>query len=187
MPRDPSFHRTLAVMSRDAAILAEIDTAFGDAERPEHFTDHAHCDECAEHDALLRARDRDSLRQEDVGNPGWDPICFCSASGIAYYFPALARLALAEPTPTRGWYADQLLFHLYYGFTENRFFQYCSVAQRLVVSRLIGHMIESRAAVIDSYAAADEFLRCHELWRDARPVDAGAAPPVGGGPPHFKP
>lgn len=161
-------------MSTDAATLAEIDTVFGDVERPEHFTDFSHCEECAEHDALLRERDRESLRFEDIGNPGWDPICFCSASGIAYYFPALARLALAEPTPTQGWYADQLLFHLYSGYTENRFFQYCSIAQRQAVSRFIGHIIETRASVIDTYAAADEFLRCHELWRDAQPIVPGA-------------
>ena len=46
---------------------------------PDHFTDYTHCCECAEHDELLRARDRETLALEDVGNAGWDPICFVTA------------------------------------------------------------------------------------------------------------
>lgn len=148
----------------DAAILASIETAFGRIERPEHFTDFTHCEERKEHDDLLRTRDRESLGIEDVGNPGWNPICFCSANGIAYYFPALARLALSEFTPSQGWYGSQLIFHLYSGFLDNRFFQYCSVAQRQTVAKFIAHIIETRSSVIDSYGSADDFLRCHELW-----------------------
>lgn len=156
-------------MSTDAAILAEIDSAFGSVERPEHFTNFAHCEECAEHDELLRMRDRESLCLEDVGNPGWDPICFCSPTGIAYYFPALARLALAERISEQcDWYGNQLLFHLYSGFTDNAFFHYCNVAQRQAVARFVAHTIETRAPLIDRYSAADDFLRCHELWDDAQ-------------------
>jgi hypothetical protein len=156
-------------MSTDAAILSEIDTAFGTVERPEHFTNFTHCEECAEHDELLRTRDRDTLRIEDVGNPGWDPICFCSPNGIAYYFPALARLALAEQSlETYDWYGNQLLFHLYSGFTDNAFLQRCNIAQRQVVARFLAHIIETRAPLIDLYASADDFLRCHELWNDAQ-------------------
>jgi hypothetical protein len=156
-------------MSSDAAILAEIDAAFGSVERPEHFTNFAHCEECAEHDELLRMRDRETLCVEDVGNPGWDPICFCSPIGVAYYFPTLARLALAEQKPEQcDWYANQLLFHLYSGFTENAFFLHCSLVQRQAVARFVAHIIETRASIIDLYSAADDFLRCHKLWSDAQ-------------------
>jgi hypothetical protein len=55
-------------MKTDADILAEIDAAFAAVEQPEHFTD-----------------------------PGWDPIAFASPQGMAYYFPALARIALSQP------------------------------------------------------------------------------------------
>src|SRR5262245_43226978 len=105
-------------MPTDAQILTAIDAAFGAWPRPQHFTDYRHCCECAEHDELLRSRDRSTLLQADVGNAGWDPICFCSAEGIAYYFPALARFALAEPVPELDWYGWQLIFHLYYGAAE---------------------------------------------------------------------
>jgi hypothetical protein len=154
-------------MSSDQAILAEIDAAFGDVPRPEHFTNYTHCCECAEHDELLRSRNRETLSIEDVGNPGWDPLCFCSAEGIAYYFPALARLALADPPYGFGWYGEQLLFHLYSGFRENSFFRFCSAAQRSAVARFLEHIIETRTEAIDEGASDHDFLRCHELWSDA--------------------
>jgi len=156
----------LDVMSTDADVLAEIDAAFGSASRPEHFTNYEHCCECAEHDELLRSRTRETLQIADVGNPGWDPICFTSPEGFAYYLPALARLALAPPSPDYGWYADQLLFHLYSGFKDNAYYRHCSAKERAAVAHLLEHLIETRAALIDEYVASDEFLRCHELWND---------------------
>jgi hypothetical protein len=155
-------------MGTDNAVLAEIDAAFAGVERPEHFTDYTHCAECAEHDALLRARTRETLGIADVGNPGWDPLAFCSPAGIAYYFPALARLALAGPNPVDdSWYADQLLFHLHYGQAENAFFQFCTPPQRRAVARLLAHLSATRTSLIDRNASADEFLQCRQLWGDA--------------------
>jgi hypothetical protein len=87
-------------MDAEAQLSAQIDAAFGGVERPVHFTTYTHRCECAEHDELLRARDRDTLSIADVGNPGWDPICLTSPQGIAYYFPALARLPLPRPAAT---------------------------------------------------------------------------------------
>jgi hypothetical protein len=96
----------------DTEALGILDAAFGPCPRPEHFTNDKHCEECAEHDELLRNRDRDTLTVADVGNPSWDPICFISGEGFNYYFPTLARLALADPADGHGWYFEQLLFHL---------------------------------------------------------------------------
>ena len=150
-------------------MLALIDIEFVSVPRPEHFTNHSHCCECAEHDQLLCSRDRNTLRVEDVNNPGWDPLCFCSPEGFAYYFPSLVRFALAEIKSQSGWYGDQFLFHLYSGFNENQFYRYCAPSQRRAVSVLLAHLIETRAEVIEAFAAPDEFLRCHELWSDAQP------------------
>jgi hypothetical protein len=155
-------------MTADSDILAEIDAAFGSVGRPEHFTEYTHCCECAEHDELLRSRNRETLSIEDVGNPGWDPLCFSSPDGMAFYFPTLARFALAEPQPGYGWYADQLLFHLYAGFTYNRFFGYCSPTQRQAITHFLAHLIETRPGLIDEGFSTDDFLRCHELWSDSR-------------------
>jgi hypothetical protein len=38
--------------------------------KPEHFTNHCHCCECAEHDATLLACDVDSISLQQLGNPG---------------------------------------------------------------------------------------------------------------------
>lgn len=149
-------------MNSDAAILTRIDHAFGGAPRPEHFTDYTHCSECAEHDALLLSRDRSTLRVEDVINPGWDPLCFCSAEGLAYFFPALARFTL-QGSPA-DWYGVQLVFHLFYGNKDNRFYLYCTPMQRQAVSALVTHLINTRTAIIDACMVSDDFLRCHELW-----------------------
>lgn len=153
----------------DDKVLAIIDEAFGATQRPEHFTNYTHCCECTEHDEFLRERTRETLTVEDVGNPGWDPLCFTSPNGIAYFFPALARLALEEPTCDYGWYANQLLFHLYSGLKENKFYKFCNEKQRVAVAYLLAHIIESRSSLVEEYAATDEFLRCHELWATANP------------------
>lgn len=149
-----------------ASLIAAIDAAFAIVERPAHFTDFTHCCECAEHDALLRSRDRGTLCLEDVGNPGWDPLCFCTAPGLAWYFPALARLALAECRPGAAWYGEQLQFHLGYGDCDNRLLAYFDDVQRDAVARFLAHLIATRAALIDDCGMADDFLRCHALWSD---------------------
>lgn len=148
----------------EAQVLKRIDAAFGPAPRPEHFTNDRHCCECAEHDALLCSRDRQTLSLPDVGNPGWDPICFITPAGMAHYFPTLAPLALAPPDPDYGWYADQLLFHLYWGSRDNAFFQFCNSTQRAAVAELLSVLIEQHPELIDDSGSADEWLRCWALW-----------------------
>jgi hypothetical protein len=156
--------RPLEADARETEVLKAIDAAFGSVERPEHFADHRHCCECFEHDALLLSRDRDTLTHDDVGNPGWDPICFASAQGFAYYLPSLARLALRPPDKERGWYGDQLHFHLYSGFRDNKLYAWVNDAQRQAVAAFLAHLIETRADLIQDYSMDDVFLRCHELW-----------------------
>ncbi|MDH4607102.1 hypothetical protein [Pseudomonas sp. BN102] len=149
-------------MPTDAQILAAIDAAFGDCPRPEHFTNYRHCCECAEHDELLCSRDRSTLQHADVGNAGWDPICFCSPEGIAYYLPALVRFALDEPGEHLDWYGWQLVFHLYQGAAYNVFLNHCDASQRQAVAALLAHLVETRAELLEM--EADDVLRAHEIW-----------------------
>ena len=88
--------------------LADVDEAFGAAEKPMHFCNYLRCYECEAHDNLLRWRSRDTLAIDDVGHFYWNPIAFISPQGMAYYFPSLARFALSEPTYQYGWYGNQL-------------------------------------------------------------------------------
>lgn len=145
-------------MTSDAEILTGLRQAFAACPRPDHFTDQNHCDECSDHDQTLLARDLDTLSLADVGNPGWDPICFITDEGFRYYFPALARLALTET------YVDQLLFHLTYDGPRNRRVLACSPAQRRAVSALLRHILETRAQLVDEYHCGDELLQAIEYW-----------------------
>jgi hypothetical protein len=161
-------------MLGDAPVLEVIDTAFRSAVKPEHFTNYEHCEECAEHDETLRLHDRDTLKVEDIGNPGWDPLCFASPEGKAYYFPALARFALAPPTYEYSWYGDQLLFHLTSGGQHNEFLACCSPEQRHAVARLVEHVVTTRASAPDVLSSQDELLQAHELWSTYRPASSAA-------------
>ncbi len=55
------------------------------ASKPEHFTNFNHCEECEEHDQTLLVADIDTIDLGDLGNPGWDPICFAFPEGKKYY------------------------------------------------------------------------------------------------------
>jgi hypothetical protein len=101
---------------------------------------------------------------------GWDAVTFCMPEAKAYLFPRLARLALAEPDGKYGWYGPQLLNHLYAAYDYNDLWQYSNAEQRLAIAGLLDFIINTRSALIDSYAYADEFLRCHELWSNAQPI-----------------
>jgi hypothetical protein len=87
-------------------VLVAIRRAFADVPRPEQFTDCRHRADRAEHEETLRAHTPDTISLEQVGNPGWDPICFVTIEGFKYFMPGLARLALA-----RGYIAE-FLFQL---------------------------------------------------------------------------
>jgi Family of unknown function (DUF6714) len=150
----------------DAFIIQSVQQAFVKRRRPSHFTNYKHCEECAEHDEVLRSRDIHSLRIDDVGNPGWDPICFTSPEGFAYYIPAFVRLALAEPVEPYGWYGSQLLFHLCSDGRRNERILACTFEQRRAVVAFLCHLVETRSHLADRYYCSDELVRAIEYWSD---------------------
>ena len=155
-----------APMPSDASILQTVRQAFAKRRRPEHFTNYKHCEECAEHDEVLRSRDIYSLRIEDVGNPGWDPICFTSAEGFVYYLPALVRLALAEPVEPHGWYGDQLLVHLCSDGRGNKRVLACTVSERRAIVAFLQHLAETRSQLADCYHCSNGLFHAIEYWSD---------------------
>ena len=148
----------------DAEALERIREAFASAARPERFTDREHCCECAEHDDLLRARDLDSLKVEDVGNAGWDPICFATDEAFWYFFPALSRLALEEPTTEWGWYFEPLLFHLTYESSSNRRLRAATERQRAAAVLLLRHVEATRPALVADYDCGEPLQQALSLW-----------------------
>lgn len=131
-------------------------------DRPVHFTDYLHCEECREHDETLRAATPDTIGIEELGNPGWDPLCFCSDHGIKYYFPALIRLCM--DTVEEEFYFEQLLFHLQYAGEQNRILLSCSDEQREFVASFIEFMIDSWPDKLDDFYASESALSAYELW-----------------------
>ncbi len=160
--------------SSDADILAQVLAAFRDCPRPEHFTDYDHCDECAEHDEVLRSRDVESLTRGDAGQMGWDPITFTSEAGAAYYFPALARLTL-EGESDLGWYGPQLLWHLSYEGSCNRLLSYFSSQQIAAVRLLLRQIEREHAQLVEANLCADDLQRAISIW-EYRDEDAHQAP-----------
>jgi hypothetical protein len=150
-------------MGEPDRIIAAVYGAFGSCPKPEHFCNPSHCEECATYDALLRARDRNSITLDDLENHIDDPFCFCSPQGLAYYFPALARFALLPPDAEGDWYAERLAFHIYYGNIFNEFFLACSATQRQAVADLLAHLVESIPAGVDDESAS-HVQRAHTLW-----------------------
>ena len=141
--------------------IAEAIRVF-DVPRPEHFTDYNHCEECAEHDETLCNEDYGTISLEELGNPGWDPLCFCHAEGLKYYMPGLIRLCI-ESLDDR-FYFSQLLFHLEYKGENNRLFNSCSDEQKRFVADFIHHMINDYAGKLEDHFAADDALRAYDLW-----------------------
>ena len=153
-------------MTSDADILQRVQQGFAGCQRPEHFTDFTHCEECAEHDEVLLSRDLHTLQIDDVGNPGWDPICFITPEGFAYYLPALARISLAEPDGAHDWYGGQLLFHLCHDGRGNKRVLACTPEQRCLVVEFLEHLTETRTSLAEREMAADRLFEAIEIWSD---------------------
>lgn len=131
-------------------------------QKPEHFTNYLHCKECAEHDETLLKNDCDSISLEELGSPGWDPICFSHAKGKVYYTPAFVRLTL-ESMDTEP-YMDQFLFHLEGDGKNNDYFMACSKAQRQFIAQFLEYLIDEYSDVIDECMLANNIVRTHEVW-----------------------
>jgi hypothetical protein len=151
----------------DEEALRVLGDAFGVVDRPERFTDHPGCCECAEHDATLQQRDHTSLSHDDVGSAAWNPITMCTPDAFAYWLPALARIALAQEHERWGWYGEQLFrWELAWDGPRNQRWAYCTPEQRRAVALLLEHVIESRAELVREYGIEDAILRVFETWSD---------------------
>lgn len=130
--------------------------------RPEHFTDYTHCCECRDHDETLQGTDIDTIGMEELGNPGWDPICFATPEARLYYLPALIRLSL--DTMHGDCYLAQLLFHLRWDGPDNDFFQRCNPEQRRYIARFLEYAIETYPQELDDAFCADDALAALQIW-----------------------
>ena len=113
---------------------------------------------------MLVSNDVDSIGLDELGNPGWDPICFCTSEGFLYYMPALIRLTL--DTIDGNQYLDQFLFHLIGDGRDNRRVVACNNEQRAFVARFIEYLIENHTERIEeALCYSDDVLKAHDIWR----------------------
>jgi hypothetical protein len=96
--------------STEEVLVETLRRLFPLSNRPSVFTDRNHCEECSEHDDTLQGCDPEYISLDEVGNPGWDPICFINPQGFLYFMSGLARLALVFTDDS--YYIGQFIFHL---------------------------------------------------------------------------
>ena len=149
----------------EASLIEEGYRLFASCSRPQHFTNHTHCCECAEHDETLNCYDRDNISREALGNGGWDPVTFTTEAGFKYYFPALVRVALTATGDD--YYLDQFLFHLNYKGDENRFWLAFNKEQRDFTHNVLLHLLDSRAEEIEVNMNSDDLMTAIALWSSA--------------------
>jgi hypothetical protein len=133
--------------------------------KPEHFSNYQHCCECHEHDQVLLGHDIDSIGLDQLGNPGWDPLCFSNVEGLKYYFPSLVRLTVDTIDSPRERYLSQFLFHLIKDGPGNNFVVSCTPQQRKFVAGFLEYLIENFGTEINEEVfSADDILKAHEIW-----------------------
>ncbi len=142
----------------DDDLIREALILFPESGRPAHFTDRDHCDECREHDDTLLAHTRETISFDQLGYPGWDPICFVNEAGFKYYFPAMVRLALGGTGET--YYLDQFLFHI----TQNTRCNNFNEAQAAFVLKFLEYLLENRSDEIDDQLDGDDLLNAMVHW-----------------------
>jgi hypothetical protein len=131
-------------------------------EKPAHFTNYLHCEECEEHDQTLLNHDIDTISLDELGSPAWDPICFCSDEGKQYYLPALVRLCLESMDDD--FYFAQLLFHLEADGPKNSFYLSCNNEQRRFIFQFIEFIITEHSDELEQSFSVDEAFRAREIW-----------------------
>ena len=131
--------------------LAAIQSFYGGRAKPETFGNPDHCAECAEHDRTLRAHDVETISLAELGNPGWDPICYLlDIDQFRYYLPALARLSCGRGDD---YYLSQFLFHL----NEDRL-QALAAEERQLLADFLEALIEQMPEEIERNLDADAAL-----------------------------
>lgn len=143
------------------AIIHAANEAFACVERPDHFTNHTHCCECAEHDQVLREYTPQTIPRQALGHMGWDPITFTQNQGFTYYLPALVRVVLTHDGEDD--YFDQFLWHVEHMALREPAIE-LTRTQRAVVRDTLNFLLEERTEIIELYCLDDDLLRVLEAW-----------------------
>jgi len=110
-----------------ASAFASIDGAFASIERPEKFTDHPYCEECADADDYFRQFTPVSI-SDVVDPPETLPLSFLTDQAFSYLLPGILRWL---PRTGRQYCVGDVLFHV-----ENRLHAF-SAEQRAALRDLL--------------------------------------------------
>ena len=155
----------------DTDIYNLVENAFAGVLRPSHFTDYWHCPECKDHDDALCSKSVETLTLAEVGNLGWDPICFITPEGMQYYFPALVRLALtqnAEPDLYDP-YIYQFLRHVSTPDGLYSKFSCFTQIQKAAVLMVLKHILEYHTDEIGDWSTEEDLLVGIIRWEEFIP------------------
>jgi len=147
-----------------AAIVGRAYRAFSSFARPEHFTDHTHCPECAEHDQTMRSRPHAAIGVVQLGNPGWCPIPFLTEQAYGYVMPRLIELALASSVERPG---ESYVFSFLLALTpapEHRKLDNFTPEQAAVVLESLQHMKDKMWSVIEEACCEDDLAQAIARW-----------------------
>ena len=158
------------MMDSVEALINEATEVFGKVPRPEHFTNHTHCCECAEHDDTLKAFTPETITREALGHAGWDPMTFATDTGFRYYLPALIRMALTRKDDD--YYIDQFLSQVIRDGPRNSRWMACTAEERAVVLKALLALLEERTEEVDNSLDADRLTQAIEIWSEDVEQDA---------------
>jgi len=117
-----------------------------------------HCGECAEHNETLTTHTSETISLAELGNPGWDPICYLDRiEQFRYYLPALARLSCGKGDD---YYLGQFLFHL----NQTRIGQ-LSIAERRMLADFLEELVATMPEEIESNLDSDDVSTCIDRLR----------------------
>src|SRR5690242_17899206 len=138
-------------MDKDT-ILAAIDQAFGDLPRPKTMVRNPnHCDECSDHEAVMQAVTPQTITLKEIGNIGWDPVCYLTDEAFCYFMLGFARIALAKP----GSYLFQFFLHLNYEPSSR--IDAFNREQRRAVKQLVDYIGETMPDKVTANMIDDEW------------------------------
>jgi hypothetical protein len=101
---------------------------------------------------------------QQLGNPGWDPVCFVSPEGFLYYLPALIRITLETMDKPQERYLDQFLFHLIRDGKDHDLVRVCRLKQRVFVAEFLAYLLDQYSAELDECTYADDMLKAYDIW-----------------------
>lgn len=148
-------------------IVSEAYRAFSGFVRPEHFTNHMHCEECAEHDETMRSRSLAEIGTQQIGNPGWSPIPFLTERAYGYVMPRLLELALssgADGDADR----DPFIFPYLLALTpspEHRRLDHFTTEQRSVVLESLYYIRDRMRALVERECCESDLSEAIALWQ----------------------